>query len=111
MSEYVVNGEVLGAFDYALRGMPPMDDQIVTRKLGLEPYIPSRPIPLSCAICGGDAGMGGCDGTATDEEYAQAVAEYNATPHLCIRHHADWRFGRLPDYPVFPHPKPINKRD
>lgn len=106
MSEYIVNGEILGALDYALRGMPPTDDMLPPpQPKGLDPYIPQRPISLYCAICGGDAGTGGINGTATDEEYRQAVIDYNVQAHFCPRHWDQWRLGKLPDYPVFPHPR------
>lgn len=101
---HMVNGDLLSDMAYVLAQFPTTDDELLPRPMGLPPYVPQRNIPLSCCICGGWAGIGATSGTATDEEYAIAVAAYATTPHFCITHHGDWKFGRFPQYP-YPHPR------
>lgn len=85
MSEYIVNGEVLGALDYALRGMPTTDNELPPPEpKGLPPYVPPTFHILSCKICGqwaGDMFVSPSD-TAEDRE-AKAATLKNV---LCPAH-------------------------
>lgn len=93
LAGYLVNGELLSDYEYALRSQPLTDNTIPEQK-GLPPYRGPNFWPLECEYCGEWAGdLILPHGMAEPEMIAAAAAHKD---RLCPRHWNDRKWARLP---------------